>query len=97
MQVLYKPERWGRTGCITRNWTIWSIGWAEYAAPEPVLANFGVSASILTYGKCPIILHPKFESKVIRDRVRAYGEHLFKGTEKEFRDWAEEQGAQYYV
>ena len=29
--------------------------------------------------------------------MRAYGEALFKGTEEQFRDWAEREGALYYV
>ncbi|MCX6309687.1 MAG: hypothetical protein NTY32_12965, partial [Bacteroidia bacterium] len=66
-------------------------------APEPVLANFGVSAAIVTYGGCPVLLHPKFETPQIRDRVQKYGEVLFKGTEVQFRDWAELEGASYYV
>ncbi len=97
IHVLYKPERWGRTWVYYQELNDLVQWMGQYVAPEPVLANFGVSASILTYGKCPIILHPKFEAKIIRDRVQAYGERLFKGTEKEFRDWAEGQGAQYYV
>jgi hypothetical protein len=94
--TLKKPERWGR-------WVYYKeieelTDWMHrYVSPEPVLANFGVSASILTYGECPILLHPKFESKEIRERVRGYGEKLFKGTEEELRDWAGRYGAQYYV
>jgi hypothetical protein len=94
--TLDKPERWGRWAYYgeIEELTQWM---RRYVRPEPVLANFGVSASILTYGECPILLHPKFESKEIRDRVRAYGETLFKGTEEELRDWANRYGAQYYV
>ena len=96
IHTLNKPERWGR-------WAYYSeleelTQWLHrYVRPEPVLANFGVSASILTYGGCPILLHPKFESKEIRDRVQGYGEALFQGTEKDLKDWAGRYGAQYYV
>ncbi len=73
-------------------------GWLkQHAAPEPVLANFGVSASVLAYGGCPIVLHPKFETSAIRQRVREYGEILFKGTEEKFRLWMKEQQVSYYV
>ncbi len=68
-----------------------------YAAPAPVLANFGVSAFVLARGECPILLHPKFETRAIRDRVEKYGRELFTGTEESFRDWAESHGARYYV
>lgn len=96
-QVLYKPaERWGRFVYYRELKELCS--WLRrYASPEPVLANFGVSAAALEYGKCPILLHPKFESPGIRNRVREFGEHLFKGSEKSFRQWAEQQGAQYYI
>jgi hypothetical protein len=69
----------------------------KHVAPQPVLANFGVSASILAYGRCPILLHPKFETEAIRNRVRDYADVLFKGNELEFRDWADREGAHYYV
>ena len=96
VHTLDKPERWGRWVYYKEieELTQWM---RRYVRPEPVLANFGVSASILTYGECPILLHPKFESKEIRDRVRGYGETLFKGTEEELRAWAGRYGAQYYV
>jgi hypothetical protein len=96
VHTLEKPERWGRFVYYKEieELTQWMH---RYVSPEPVLANFGVSASILTYSECPILLHPKFESKEIRDRVREVGETLFKGTEMELRDWAGRYGAQYYV
>jgi hypothetical protein len=61
------------------------------------LANFGVSAFVLARGGCPILLHPKFETRAIRERVEQYGRALFTGTEESFRDWAERHGARYYV
>ncbi len=95
--VLERPERWGRHR-IYYNELDEMVQWMEeHAAPDPVLANFGVSASILAYGRCPIILHPKFETADIRNRVRDYGELLYTGTEEEFRDWADQFGARYYV
>ena len=97
-QVLHRPERWGRGPWVYYQELGELTRWLErYASPESVLANFGVSASILTYAECPIILHPKFESPAIRDRVRSYGEALFKGTEEDFWGWANGRGAQYYV
>ncbi len=69
----------------------------QNARGAPVLAHFGTSAFALTYGGAPIVLHPKFESKEIRDRVEAYAAELFKGTERSFRDWADRYGAVLYV
>jgi hypothetical protein len=63
----------------------------------PVLAGFGVSGSILTDTDMPILLHPKFESPGIREKVRAFYEHLYLQSEREFRDWAVAHGAKLYV
>jgi hypothetical protein len=66
-------------------------------APEPVVANFQTSGFVLAYGRCPVVLHPKFESPEIRRRVRDYATHLFRGTERGLRAWAEGFGARYLV
>jgi len=95
--VLKEPARWGRPNVYYQELMELTDWLKEHVAPEPVLANFGVSAAILTYGHCPIILHPKFETRHIRERVQAYGEALFKGDEEAFRDWADQYGARYYV
>ncbi|MFH0952969.1 MAG: hypothetical protein V1873_01425 [Verrucomicrobiota bacterium] len=95
--TLTRPERWGRTQVYYDELDDLVRWLGTHVVAEPVLANFGVSASILAYGKCPIILHPKFESREMRQRVRGYGEALFKGTEADLRDWADDRGARYYV
>ena len=95
--LLRAPEKWGRTDVYYRELQE-LIEWAqEHIYPEAVVASFGTSASLLAYAGCPIVLHPKFETPEIRERVRDYGEYLFKGTEREFRDWADRHGAGYYV
>ncbi len=95
--VLRTPEAWGRPGIYYRE-LMELTGWLEeYVSPAPVAANFGVSASIAVYGRCPVVLHPKFESRESRERVRTYGKSLFKGTERDFRDWADKYDAEYYV
>jgi len=95
--TLDMPERWGR-GQVYYKEMEELTGWMKaHVRPEPVLANFGISASILAYAECPVLLHPKFESKELRERVRAYGEKLFLGTERELRDWADGLGARYLV
>jgi len=63
----------------------------------PVLAGFGVSGPILAEANMPILLHPKFENPVIRERVREFYENLFLRPEQDFRDWAASLGARYYV
>ena len=91
------PLHWGRPNVYAAETEALMDHLRKYVAPEPVLANFGISAGIATYGGCPVVLHPKFESPGLRDRVRAYGEALFKGDENEFRGWMEAQGATVYV
>ncbi len=72
--------------------------WLEqHVSPEPVLANMGVSASIATYGKCPIVIHPKFEDPSIRKRLETYGTLLFGEDERALRDWMDGLGVRYYV
>ncbi len=95
--TLQRPERWGRINVYYKELDELATWLQQHVAPEPVLANFGASAYIATYGKCAILLHPKFEDQIVRQRVMEYGEQLFKGTEESFRDWADEHGARYYV
>ena len=97
MHTLQRPERWGRINVYYKELHELATWLQRHAAPDPVLGNFGVSAYIAAYGKCAILLHPKFEDQVIRSRVRQYGEQLFTGTEESFRDWADALGARYYV
>ncbi len=96
-QTWKEPLRWGRPNVYATETEALMDHLRTYAAPEPVLANFGISASIATYGGCPVVLHPKFESAEIRETVQAYGEVLFRGEEQEFCDWMEAQGATIYV
>ena len=91
------PLYWGRPNVYAAETEALMDHLRKYVAPEPVLANFGISASIAAYGGCPVVLHPKFESAEIRRKVREYGEALFKGDEAEFRNWMEAQGATVYV
>ncbi len=95
--VLNNPARWGSVpGYLDEKREL--CQWLRTNAPgERVLANFGLSAFVLAYANCPIVLHPKFESPGIRDRVRAYGEALFKSNEAGFRAWMEPFGVSYYV
>jgi len=69
----------------------------EHVAPQPVLANMGASAYIAAYGKCPIVIHPKFEDPVIRKRLEEYGKILFGANEKDLRDWMDALGVEHFV
>lgn len=91
-------NRWGHPGQSYRD--VLSLV-AQLQALEqpnaPVLAGFGISGPILTHTDMPILLHPKFESPGIRERVREFYEHLFLRSELAFRNWAVANGAQFYV
>jgi len=69
----------------------------EHVAPQPVLANMGVSAYIAAYGKCAIAIHPKFEEPVIRRRLMAFAEASFGEDEKQLRDWMDTIDTTYLV
>jgi hypothetical protein len=96
-QALYQPLRWGRPGVYyddLRELVVWLNGHVEQ---EAVLANFGTSASVLTYTGNPVLLHPKFEEERIRNNVEEYGNRLFKGDERRLRDWADGFGVRFLV
>lgn len=95
--TVQRPGQWGRVNVYFKELNELTAWLSRNVSPDPVLANFGVSGSIAAYGKCAVILHPKFENAELRQRVREYGEHLFLGDEKSFRDWADALGARYYV
>jgi hypothetical protein len=96
-QALPKGNRWGRPGASYGYLASLSEELVKLPQTGPVLANFGISASILAETEMPIVLHPKFETPGIRERVRLFYEHLFLRSEKELRDWAVSFGATYYV
>ncbi|MDR0993535.1 MAG: hypothetical protein LBN38_03070 [Verrucomicrobiota bacterium] len=96
-QTWQDAVRWGRPNVYAAETEALMEYLRKFVAPEPVLANFGISAGIAAYGGCPVVLHPKFESPDIRKKVREYGEALFTGNEEEFRDWMQSNGATVYV
>lgn len=95
--VMNSPARWGSVPVYLNEKRELCRWLRSNTAGERVLANFGLSSFLLTYANCPIVLHPKFESPGIRERVRAYGEALFKSNEEGFRAWMEPFGVPYYV
>ncbi|MFH1477477.1 MAG: hypothetical protein ABIH24_08320 [Verrucomicrobiota bacterium] len=95
--VLNNPVRWGSVPVYLDEKKALCRWLRSNTAGESVLANFGLSSFLLAYANCPIVLHPKFEAPGIRERVRAYGEALFKSSEDDFRAWMEPLGAPYYV
>jgi len=95
--VLRDPGRWGGPQPYLKE-RLELVDWLKAnASGQPVLANFGISAFVLAYADCPIILHPKFEFPDIRKRTQEYGEMLFKADERRFRLWASQFGAAFYI
>lgn len=89
---------WGAREGLYHKEQIELTDWLEqHAKPDTVLSGFGISGPIAAYGKCGIVVHPKFETRQVRDKVKTYAEQLFTGTIKSFRDWADEQGTRYVV
>jgi hypothetical protein len=62
-----------------------------------VLADFNVAPVILAYAGRSIVLHPKFESSEMRERVRKYYEALFSDSEEELNRFCCRYGADYFV
>ena len=96
-QSIARADLWGRPGIDYA-----AIGslcrWLrENGRHQPVAANFGISGTILAYAECPIVLYPKFESPVIRRKVREYAEAVFRGDEEEARRFADRYGVGWLV
>ncbi|MDP3981848.1 MAG: hypothetical protein Q8Q33_10595 [Chlamydiota bacterium] len=64
---------------------------------DVILANFGVSASILTYADRKIVLHPKYESLDVRRKTKEYIESLFADGDDAFYKFCLTNGVTYYV
>jgi hypothetical protein len=63
---------------------------------RPVLANFGLSASLLTYASTPVLLQPKFEAPGIRAKTMDFLRALYSG-EPEFLAFCRRYGAALFV
>ena len=63
---------------------------------RPVLANFGLSASLLTYAGTPILLQPKFEAPGIRAKTMRFLRALYSN-EPEFLAFCRRNSAALFV
>jgi tetratricopeptide (TPR) repeat protein len=61
-----------------------------------VLAGYEMGPSIALYAERPVILHSKFESKLLRDKVEAFYRALY-GSEDDLYAFARRHGARYFV
>jgi hypothetical protein len=75
------------------------VEWLRANTPEDavVLADFTLEPTILEYAGRPIVLHPKFESPAMRDKVHAFFEAFFAPSEQDFHDFCLRTGTDYFV
>ena len=66
------------------------------AQKRPVLANYGLSPSLLTYAGAPILLQPKFESPVIRAKTGEFLNALYS-REEDLHAFCRRYGARIFV
>lgn len=64
---------------------------------DSILTNYELSPSILTYCKRPIVLHPKFESSLMRQRVLEFSKALFSNCEDDLIHFMERQKCSFLV
>jgi tetratricopeptide (TPR) repeat protein len=75
------------------------VRWVKENTPrrDIVLANFGLSPSFLAYGERGIVLQPKYESKDMREKVKAFAISLFDTNEEAFYKFCLQNKVNYYV
>ncbi len=75
------------------------ISWIRRETPEKsvILSHFNLSPVILTYTNRKIVLHPKFESADMREKVRKYLFALFDHSEEEFYSFCQKVGADFFI
>ncbi len=75
------------------------VDWLRANTPEDavVLSSFSLQPTIYEYAQRSIVLHPKFESPAMRDKVRAFLESFFAPSEQEFHAFCVRNKAGYFV
>ncbi len=75
------------------------IEWLRENTPEDavVLSDFTLAPTIFEYARRRIVLHPKFESMAMREKVRDYLESFYAPSEREFHTFCVRNGADYFV
>ncbi|MBI3266042.1 MAG: hypothetical protein HYZ67_03185 [Chlamydiae bacterium] len=73
--------------------------WTRENTPKNAcfLAPFGLSPSLLTYGERAIVLHPKYESEDMREKIQAFAIRLFESEEDPFYQYCLKNGVHFYV
>ncbi len=89
--------KWGRSVDYAQLQDI--VGWVDKNCTQKdvILAEFGLSPSFLAYTDSHIVLHPKFESMDMRNKVKEFVEDLFQPREQLFYKLCEKWQVDYYV
>ncbi|MEM4247954.1 MAG: hypothetical protein QXH80_01695, partial [Candidatus Nanoarchaeia archaeon] len=79
--------------------TIELIRWFREAdiKGKTVLAGFTISPMLKAYCGAKIVLQPKFELPQTRNAVENYLKTIYKGTEKDFKDFCAKYNVDFYV
>lgn len=74
------------------------LSWLRrYGGPDrPTLATMGLSAEILAYADTPVLLQPKWEAPLIREKTAAFAQALFSN-ETAFAAYCDRYGAKLFV
>ncbi len=75
------------------------ISWIRKETPQEsvILSHFSLSPPILLYTGRKIVLHPKFESPLIREKVNEYLFALFDHNEEKFYSFCQKVGADFFI
>ena len=75
------------------------ISWIREETPQEsvILSHFSLSPPILLYAGRKIVLHPKFESPLIRKKVNEYLFALFDHNEEKFYLFCQKVGADFFI
>jgi len=101
---LYEADRtyaglpqWGRN--VNYPALVSLTNWIEARTPADsvCLATFGLSPSLLAYGKRAIVLHPKYEDAAIRKKVKEYDTMIFSTSEDDFYKICKKYDVTHYI
>jgi len=75
------------------------VRWLRENTPEDavVLSDFMLQPTIFEYAERRIVLHPKFENPVMRDKVHEYLDRFYAPSEQTFHSFCRRNGAGYFV
>jgi hypothetical protein len=75
------------------------LSWIERSLPADaaITADFVTSTAILAHTRRPILLQPKYESKVVRDRIHEFLDAWYRGAPSQLAQWMRDHRSRYLV